>query len=448
MLPRSPLLRDYQARVLLALLHGLAHEPGVTLTVMFPRQSGKNEVSAALVASLLMTHARRGGTVIVCAPTFEPQARISQERTWRALSFVAPLVPSAGRPRREGASILLGRARATFLSASPNAHIAGHTASLALIADEAQEIDTDWFDRQFRPMAASTGAGTVLFGTPWDGRSLLERAVAANRAHDASLPGRPYRDFVPRHHEVHWEDVAASRRRYGEYVRAERERLGPSHPLYLSQYELVASEAAGRLFDEAALAGITGVHPIESTPSPGQIYVAGLDFGGEGAGADATVLTIARMRGEAAADVVAIRAWRGAPFSLVEGEVVAATRRWGLAVLVCDATGLGGPLAASLERSLGPIVRPFVFTAASKSALGYALLAAAKTGRVRLPAPHEPDLRRAYAELSSCRAEFGAGRALQWGSSRGDDYVVSLALCVHAMTLVGGPRVALGRARG
>ena len=145
------------------------------LTVMFPRQAGKNEVSAALVAALLAGRVDLGGTIILCAPTLTPQALISFERTKRYLAAMDGM--GAWPVSIEGATLRIGHASAMFLSASPAAHVAGHTASIALIADEAQDIDADWFNRQFRPMAASTGAPTVLFGTPWDGRTLLERAA-------------------------------------------------------------------------------------------------------------------------------------------------------------------------------------------------------------------------------------------------------------------------------
>jgi hypothetical protein len=76
-----PALRSYQARVLRSLYGQLPASPGAQFTVMFPRQSGKNEVSAALVASLMQHYAKREGTIIVCAPTLYPQGRISLERT-------------------------------------------------------------------------------------------------------------------------------------------------------------------------------------------------------------------------------------------------------------------------------------------------------------------------------------------------------------------------------
>jgi len=448
-LSRRPALRAYQARVLRGLLQAVAARPAAPLTVLMPRQSGKNEIAAALVACLLRANAHEGGTVVVCAPTLDPQARISADRIRAALAATDPLVPAAGQSRSRGDTVAVGRARAVLLSANPQASVAGHTASIALIADEAQDIEEPWFNRQFRPMAASTGAPTVLFGTAWNGRTLIERAVEANRAIDAASPHRPRR-----HHEASWREVAAVLPAYGAYVEAERERLGATHPLFLSQYELVPGEVAGRLLTPDLLAALEGGHDPLSAPEPAGRYVAGLDFGGEGEDADATVLTIARVdtpvgNGGVACRVVAQQEWRGAPYARVLDEVRALDRLWRFERLSADATGLGAPLVAQLRPQLGARLDEVVFTAASKSALGYALLAAARTSRLSLPRDDgSPETSRCREELAACEASLASGGRLAWGNDRGhDDYVVSLALCLRAAESAGAPRVAVGRAR-
>ena len=447
--PRHPALRAYQTRVLRGLLRTLAGSPSAPLTVMMPRQSGKNEIAAGLVAFLLRAHALEGGTVVVCAPTLDPQARISAERIRAALTATDALVPAAGQSHARGDTIAVGRARAVLLSANPQASVAGHTASIALVADEAQDIEEDWFNRQFRPMAASTGAPTILFGTAWNGRTLLERAAEANRVRDAVTP------YGPRHHhQANWREVAATLPAYGAYVESERERLGASHPLFLSQYELVPGEVAGRLLPRDLLASIEGAHKVLDAPEPGDRYVAGLDFGGEGEGADATVLTIARVDAPAGGSapvccVVAQREWRGAPYARVLDEVRALDRHWRFDRVCADATGLGAPLVAQLRPQLGSRLDGVVFTAASKSALGYGLLAAARTERLALPRDDgSPEATRCREELAVCEASLVAGGRLTWGNDRGhDDYVVSLALCLRAVESAGSPRVAVGRGR-
>src|SRR5829696_5406290 len=122
-------LRWYQVQVFGDILNGLDHAPGGTLTAMFPRQAGKNEVSAAIVSFLLIANADRGGSIVVCAPTLYPQASLSLERT---ISRLRPMAKGLGLPfRLDGNVIHCGLASATFLSGS------------------------HWFNRQFRPMTAS-----------------------------------------------------------------------------------------------------------------------------------------------------------------------------------------------------------------------------------------------------------------------------------------------------
>lgn len=438
-------LRRYQATILRSLGRAWPGMPGAQFTVMLPRQAGKNEVAAAFVALLMQHYAKREGNIIVCAPTLYPQGRISLERTRLGL------IRYAGRwkiPLAAEENVLrAGTVSATFLSASTEAHVAGHTATFGIIADEAQDIDADWFDRQFRPMAASTGAPALLLGTPWDGSSLLERAIEANRAHDREHAGEP--GFEPRHHQASWETVAGEAPLYRKYVETERARLGATNPLYLSQYELVASRGAAALFDGEQLEALRGGHPVLGAPRPGERYAGGIDFGGAGAHADATVLTIARIH-EKRCEVVAWHSWRGAPFGALTGDVAAVARAWGLERLVADETGLGGPLVAGLRQQLGETVAGLVFTAASKSSLGWDLVSAAGGGRLVLPASDgSMEWRRAWREISACRRELRPGGTIAWSAPPGehDDYVASLALCLRAAQTVAPPRIARGRTR-
>ena len=421
-----------------------------TFTVMYPRQAGKNEVSAVFVAMLLISHANRGGTIVLCAPTLTPQGRISMERTIHALRAMQRAAKSVRVLVDESAGVLqAGEARAVFLSASPAVHVAGHTASIALMGDEAQDIDADWFNRQFRPMAASTGAPTVLFGTAWNGRTLLETAAEANRGKWAG--------GYQLHYEVKWATVSKSVPAYGDYVRAERERLGAQHPLFQTQYELRSTEFADGMFNEAQLRALEGTYARLDAPVAGERYAAGLDFGGEGSEADRTVLTIARTSHEpVACEVVYFREWQGGSFATLWEELEGELRRWQPERVCADATGLGAPLIAGLEERLAlPNPRPLVleverlpFTAQSKTELGFALLAALNAGRLSIYMDADAQRDRCRLEFSACRSELAGGATMRWGNDRGhDDYPVSGSLALRAALAAGPRRVALGRKR-
>ena len=329
-----------------------------------------------------------------------------------------------------------------LLSANPQASVAGHTASIALIADEAQDIDEDWFNRQFRPMAASTGAPAVLFGTAWNGRTLLERAVEANRARDAADPHGPRR-----HHQATWREVAAVLPAYGAYVEAERERLGATHPLFLSQYELVPGEVAGRLLTRDLLAALEGGHE----PALGAPHRASATSRVSTSAARARMptppcspsLASSRQRWRNGAGfacrVVAQREWRGAPYARVLDEARALDRLWRFERVSADATGLGAPLVAQLRPQLGARLDEVVFTAASKSALGYALLAAARTGRLALPRDDgSPEAARCREELAACEASLASGRAARLGQRPGPRRLRRVARALPARRRVGG----------
>src|SRR5436309_12366366 len=100
-------LRGYQLEAARAVVASVRGGAGLTFTVMFPRQAGKNELSAQLETFLLHRYQRAGGTLVKCAPTFRPQIANSLLRLERLLQ--GPL--TAGRWRKwQGYLVELGRA--------------------------------------------------------------------------------------------------------------------------------------------------------------------------------------------------------------------------------------------------------------------------------------------------------------------------------------------------
>jgi hypothetical protein len=445
---KTPALRRYQRGILQEMKDDVRQENGETFTLLLPRQAGKNELAAALMQTLLRTHAREGGSAVAAAPTFAPQGAIGLERTRAAVEHTDRVASAGSAARVDGSTLIAEGTRAYFLSASPTAHVAGHTASIALFADEAQEIDTDWFDRQFRPMAASTAAPTVLFGTPWDGTTLLDEAVARNRDR---IAGEDLGD-VRFHHEVAWTEIAKTRPAYGRFIRNERDRLGARNPIFRTQYGLETVDSAGSFFTAEALAGIEGTYERLHEPVAHERYVAGLDLGGDGARADASVLTVARVAPGGRCEVVELRAWQGTPIGVLGAQVAEEARHWRLERLVVDATGMGVGLWDGLARELPSTeVERFVFRSDSKSDLGYRLLSAADGGRLALFANDgTPEALACRGELRRCRRKQAPGGMMRWAApgNEHDDYVISLALALHAAQAAGEPRVATGRRRG
>ena len=146
-------LRPYQLDPARAIVDSIIHHRGRTFAVMMSRQAGKNELSGQLEAYLMNLYQCRGGQIVKASPTFKPQTINSILRLTDRLSD-----PTAARRfrRREGYIVELGKARTLFFSADPSANVVGATADLLLECDEAQDVTRDKWNKDFRPMAAST----------------------------------------------------------------------------------------------------------------------------------------------------------------------------------------------------------------------------------------------------------------------------------------------------
>jgi len=437
-------LRPYQAEVARAVVESIEAGRGDVLTVMMARQMGKNQLSAALEHYLLHRFAEAGGQIVKCAPTFKPQVINSKQRLERELA--GPY--SRGRWRGEyGYAIRLGGARVLLFSAEPGANVVGATADLLLEIDEAQNVDEEKYLRDFRPMASTTNATTVLYGTAWSEDCLLEKA------RQESLE-RQRRSGRRLHFEYPWDHLAAFNPAYGRFVEGEIARLGESHPVIRTQYLLQAVPALGRFLSIQQRALLCGRHERLREPLQGESYVAGIDVAGEDEEAadaalraveprrDSTVVTIGRVWWDAerapCLEVVEHYRWTGRDHRSQFTAALHAVRDvWACRRVVVDATGIGAGLASWLQQELSAdVVEQFVFTAPSKSRLGFLLLGMINTGRCTVYAPDgSEDARALWREVELARYEMRANEVLRFfvdPSDGHDDYLMSLALCGHA----------------
>jgi phage terminase large subunit-like protein len=73
-------LRPYQTAPAQVIFDSVLARQGDQLALVFSRQSGKDELLAQVLAAILLRHSRRGGAIVVAAPTRRPQAQISRDR--------------------------------------------------------------------------------------------------------------------------------------------------------------------------------------------------------------------------------------------------------------------------------------------------------------------------------------------------------------------------------
>jgi len=450
-------LRGYQQDVALAVADSVLNRRGLSFVVMFPRQSGKNELQAHLESYLLVLLSNQDCEMVKVSPTWKPQSQNAMRRLERILK--KGLLTRSLWEKESGYIYRVGRASICFFSGEPHANIVGATASTLLEVDEAQDVAIGKYDRDISPMAASTNATRVFWGTAWTSQTLLARELRAAHALEEQ-------DGIRRAFLIDADRVAQELPVYAEFVREQVQRHGRTHPVVRSQYFSEEVEAEAGMFPAARQALMRGIHPAMHAPLPGRQYAMLLDVGGEqgvsesagstvsvNVGHDSTALTVVELDLSTLADplisaptyrVVHRQLWTGDAHTAIYAGVLSLAELWQPRRLVVDATGIGAGLASFLQKALGSRVMPYIFTTASKSALGWGFLSICDTGRFK---DHAPDGSAAqlvfWQQVNQCQMQVvdGVAHGLRWGVPDGtrdpsraeavhDDLLISAALCV------------------
>jgi len=102
-------LRRYQTAAARAIVDSALHRRGLTFVVVFPRQSGKNELQAQIEAYLLRLLSERDAEIVKISPTWKPQAQNAMRRLERVLE--RNLLCRDGWEKENGYIYRIGRAR-------------------------------------------------------------------------------------------------------------------------------------------------------------------------------------------------------------------------------------------------------------------------------------------------------------------------------------------------
>jgi hypothetical protein len=449
-------LRKYQQEVAKAIVKSVLCEEGRSFVVIFPRQSGKNELQAQIECYLLLLYSQDDAEMVKVSPTLKPQSQNAMRRLERVLNRNILTAPSWAK--ESGYIYRQGTARILFLSGAPTASIVGATASTLLEVDEAQDVSIAKFDKDVLPMAASTNATRVYWGTAWTSKTLLAREKNAGLAAEKQ-------DGIQRVWVLTAEQVGQEVPAYRKFVAEQVAKLGRSHPFVRTQYFSEEIDAEGGMFNTERRQLMQGAHLPEDKPQPGECYAFLLDVAGEdeaiteivddvsislaNPGRDATALTIVKIDPSSLESLkfptyrlVRRRLWIGVKHTTIYGQLISLAETWSPRWIVCDATGIGAGLASFLARQLGEgRVIPFQFTARSKSQLGWDFLSVIETGRYKDYNAQDECSQTFWRQVENCQYEIlpGPGKTMRWGVPDGardlsgelihDDLLISAALC-------------------
>jgi hypothetical protein len=442
-------LRSYQKEAAEAIVDSAIRGKGLSFVVMFPRQSGKNELQAQIEVYLLTICSVQQTEIVKVSPTWKPQSLNAIRRLERVLEH--NLISRGRWAKRSGYIYRFGEAMIHFLSGAPTSSIVGATASLLLECDEAQDIEITKWDKEIAPMAASTNATRVFWGTSWTSRTLLARELRAARLQEEQ-------DHIRRTWVLTADEVGAEVPAYKTFVAEQIARLGRNNPLIRTQYFSEEIDAEGGMFPFARRVLMLGSHSKEEYPSPGKVYAFTIDVAGEDEGAvsdllqlanpkrDSTVITIFEIQMPSGFDiqtkptykVINRLSYQGVKHSSLYTTIVSLAEAWHPVKVIIDATGVGAGLASFLAYKLGTKVLPFEFSQVSKSDLGWSFIATIESGRYKSYSPIDPEMAR---QLEYCQYVIldGPGKLMRWGVPDGtrdvatgdlvhDDYVLSAAL--------------------
>jgi hypothetical protein len=458
-------LRKYQEKVALAIVDSVVNQRGMTFVVIFPRQSGKNELQAQLETYLLTLYHFKDAEMVKVSPTWKPQSLNAMRRLQRVLRGNV-LVEGAEKywAREQGYIFRVENARIYFLSGAPTSNVVGATASTLLECDEAQDVLISKWDKEIAPMAASTNATRVFWGTAWTSKTLLAREKRA--ALEAQKNDGRQRVFI-----MTAEDVTQEVPAYGKFVAGEIAKHGRNHPFVKTQYFSEEIDAEGGMFPPGRRALMQGDHERQLKPQPGTVYALLIDVAGEdegiagadgdnealaNAGRDATAMTLVEVDLSSLEDelvnaptyrVVNRRLWVGTKHTTLYGQIVAQIELFDPRFVVIDATGVGAGLASFFESKYPEKLIPFVFSQASKSRLGWNFLSVIESGRFKDHRREQPagaiqkdEQAIFWQEVEECQMEVipGPERKLRWGVPDGtramdgelvhDDLLISAAL--------------------
>jgi hypothetical protein len=419
-------MRSYQLDAANAIIDSIINKLGRTFVLVFPRQSGKDELITNLLVFLCNLYAHRDLGIVVANPTYKPQTINAIFRFEKRLQ--TNVLTKMFWQKRSDFMRMVGMCAVSFLSGDVSANVVGATASLALIINEAQDIQPAIYDKRFAPMVASTNATRIFAGTVWTSDTLLAREMQNARALEAQ-------DGIKRLYFFTADDVRKIVDAYGHFVDGEIAKLGRQHPLVKTQYYCEEIDAVIGMFNATRRALMIGDRPAQDAPIPGHAYAVSMDIGGQ----DEALLNLDGMgnpgRDYVTMDIIEIDIstletlqapiyrvvkrleWHGVNHVSIFGALCAIVDTWRVQYVILDATGVGEGLWGMSSKKYPTKTIPVKFSQQVKSEMGYAFIGMIETGRFRDCASNKT----VEEQYTHCQSEvlIGPAKTMRWGVKDG-----------------------------
>jgi hypothetical protein len=417
-------LTSYQNEIARAILDSVLNDRGLTFTVEIAKGGGARELSAQIEKLLLTLHLNDGAQMFRIAP---PGASDTRERLISAFRQSA----LQGLWSAERAFVRLGKATLRFVSIEslgPTLIPSGMASAGLIEVADAQRVPADVYNRWLQPLAEATGATTVLYGYPLDGKSRFEQTKQQNRE-------AQQRDGLRRHFRVCAEQVARALPGYRRRMELACERLGEEHPEFRTGYLLRPMPASGPLLSAGSVhvieRGMRGRGPAEGERALASVVVMRLPDASASAiplllnshGASA-VVTVAQQDSTGALSVVEHRWLQAIDAATLVRRIARVVDDWRPERLVAEErTTQGVDFRMLLEHALGRL--PVEWAHANEyhdSQLALGLLAAVHTGKLTLySVDGSPEHRALRHELVSAVAEYTEHGLLSLRMPSGDE---------------------------
>lgn len=477
---------DYQIEIADAILFSCLQGLGWYFVIMVTRQAGKNEISAFIQQYILLYGWYFGKPVsgVKFAPVYKPQVQASMDRlegadTEDSGGLAGSILTKANFRKSDGYKYHIGTPRDTnkwaFLSINPTASIASQTAMTLLEGDEAQDIDTNKWERDAQPMGSFNNATTVLWGVAWTKQSFIyqgmQQALEMEERLEAQLGYRPKLVFKIDAYRV----IAAGNDNYRKAFENQVARLGLDHIAIQTQYLLQFIDSIGVFFSQEQLARIySGSFTMRVGPRPGAVYIWSLDIAGQEENPttadevaigqdkrDGMALTIGEILADGTVVVACLYQWVGQAHTRMRELLPKIINHWGCSGGSADGTGIGEPLAYYLQETLrNQVVEVYKFKAQgdeNKSKLGYLIYNYVSNDILKIPKRPIGDAQQAELwdelkwQMEHLIREAKKQQAINWfvpanaeprkpGHSAHDDLATSLFLLVRAAHVIKDPK--------